>query len=79
MTDPLFEDTSIGVLEVEQYSLEDTLESLEATMKNLGIDRRSSMPDDGAEADLRKAYNHMNDAKDAMKTEVRERRRSDGD
>lgn len=69
--DPLLEDISIGRIQTSAIDVENALESLEAAMSNLDIDRRASMPQDknSLEYRLRDAHANLQGAKNELQDE----------
>lgn len=74
------QEVSWGALGAAQYDTEDALESLDDLLSNLGVDRRTAMPDDeeSAEYRLRRAYALIESVKDDAEAEAERRREDSG-
>ena len=71
-SDELIEDNSIGEIQTASISAGQALSELESAMRELGIDRRSSMPQDVncLEYRLRDAHASLQGAEDELREEA---------
>ena len=70
--DELIEDNSIGEIQTASISVGQALTELESAMRELGIDRRSSMPQDKncLEYRLRDAHANLEGAENELREEA---------
>lgn len=70
--DPLIEQSAYGSIETATIDVDNAEKQIQAALKQLGVDRRSSMPDDEdcLEYRLRSALDEINDVKEELSEEV---------
>jgi len=70
--DPLIEESGYGSIETAALDVDNSEKQIQAALKQLGVDRRSSMPDDEEclEYRLRSALDEINDVKEELADEV---------